>query len=316
MSASESTSRTHRESRTGRERIQPGDGPWTVLRLIRWSGEYLGEKGIENGRLDAEHLLADLLEVSRLQLYLQFDRPLTADELAAFRPYLRRRAAREPLQYILGHTPFRELDLKTDPRALIPRPETEVLVEKILEWSRGRSELRAVDVGVGTGCIALSLLKEGPFREVWGVEPEEEALELARLNAEAIPEGKGLRLVLGEGLSALPANARVDVVVSNPPYVREDEEAGLEPEVARHEPRRALFGGPDGLSVIRPLVSEAPGRLVGGGLFALEIGADQGPRVLDAIAATGAFRDAALHRDFAGRQRIVTAVRRDPGAAH
>ncbi|MEX0979978.1 MAG: hypothetical protein WDZ89_02720, partial [Gemmatimonadota bacterium] len=141
----------------------PEDGPpepgaaWTVLRMMGWSGKYLQAKGVERGRLDAEYLLADLLGCGRLELYLQYDRPLTETELAAFRKRLLRRAAREPLQYILGRTAFRDLDLLTDPRVLIPRPETEGLVEAVLDWARGRAGLRAVDIGTGSGAIALSL---------------------------------------------------------------------------------------------------------------------------------------------------------------
>lgn len=291
-------------------------GPWTVLRLIRWSAEYLEEKGVESPRLDAEHLLAHALGTSRLQLYLQFDRPLTPDELGLFRPLLRRRAGREPLQYIVGRTPFRELELRTDPRALIPRPETEVLVDKVLDWSRGREGLTAVDVGTGTGCIALSLLKEGPFTRVWGVDLSPDALDLARTNAGSLPEGEGLTLVAGDGLGALPESVRVDVVVSNPPYVRDDEAASLQPEIREHEPPLALFGGADGLAVIRRLVAEAPGRLAPGGLLALEVGVAQGPAVLELVAAAGDLTQAALHRDLAGKPRIVTAVRRESGAAH
>lgn len=293
-----------------------GAGPWTVLRLIRWSAEYLVEKGVESARLDAEHLLAHALGTSRLQLYLQFDRPLTPEELDLFRPLIRRRAAREPLQYIVGRTAFRELELRTDPRALIPRPETEVLVEKVLEWARGRAGLSAADVGTGTGCIALSLLKEGPFTRVWAVDPSADALELAGINAAAVAEAEGLNLVQGEGLGALPPGVRVDVVVSNPPYVREAEAGTLQPEIRDHEPHLALFAGSDGLGVIRQVVAGAEGRLVPGGLLALEIGAGQGPAVLELVGASGAFRDAAVHRDLSGKPRIVTAVRREPGAAH
>lgn len=293
-----------------------GAGPWTVLRLIRWSADYLSEKGVESARLDAEHLLAHALGTSRLQLYLQFDRPLTPDELDLFRPFLRRRAAREPLQYIVGRAAFRELELRTDARALIPRPETEVLVEKVLEWARGRADLTAVDVGTGTGCIALSLLKEGPFTHVWGVDPSPDALELAGINAAGVAEATGLALVQGEGLGALPPGVRVNVVVSNPPYVREDEAAGLQPEIRDHEPHLALFAGADGLAVVRQVVAGAEDRLVAGGLLALEIGAGQGSAVLELVGASGAFRDAAVHRDLSGKPRIVTAVRRESGAAH
>lgn len=295
---------------------EAAEGPWTVLRLIRWSAEYLAEKGVESPRLDAEHLLAHALGTTRLQLYLQFDRPLEAAELDLYRPLLKRRAAREPLQYIVGRAAFRELELRCDPRALIPRPETEILVDKVLAWARGRTELRAVDVGTGTGCIALSLLSEGPFAEVWGVDVSADALELARVNAASVPEGDRLHLLQGDGLSPLPDGLQVDVVVSNPPYVREDEAPGLQPEVRDHEPAGALFGGGDGLDVVRGLLRDAPGRLVPGGLLALEVGAEQGSEVAALAGEVRTLEAVAVHRDLAGRQRIVTAVRRGAGAAH
>jgi release factor glutamine methyltransferase len=292
----------------------PGPGePWTVLRLIRWSTGYLEEKGVESGRLDAEHLLAHALDTERLNLYLQFDRPLTPGELAAYKPLLRRRAAREPLQYILGRVAFRELELRCDPRALIPRPETEGLVDQVLEWARGREGLEVVDVGTGTGCIALSLAQEGPFRRVWAVDVSQEALSLARENAEGMEEADRVRLVCGEGLSALPDGEQVDAVVSNPPYVREAERGDLAPEILEHEPHVALFGGTDGLEVIDALVDGAEARLRSGGLLALEIGVDQGDSVLERISAQGGFHGARVLRDLSGRQRYVTAVRGDTG---
>jgi release factor glutamine methyltransferase len=291
-------------------------GPWTVLRLIRWSTEYLAGKDVESARLDAEHLLAHSLRTTRLQLYLQYDRPLTPHELDLFRPLLRRRAAREPLQYIVGRTGFRELELKTDARALIPRPETEVLVDTVLSWAGEREGLVAVDVGTGTGCIALSLALEGSFHGVWAVDISPAALELGRENAESASLADRVRFVLSDGLSGLPEDLQVDVIVSNPPYVATTEASALEPEIVAHEPHEALFAGDDGLAAIRPLVAEAPSRLRGGGLLALEVGVEQPGQVLDLIAATGAFRSAEVHRDLAGRPRIVTAERRDSGADH
>ena len=295
----------------------PGPGePWTVLRLIRWSAEYLAGKGVESSRLDAELLLAHALDCERLNLYLQFDRPLTSSELAMYKPLLRRRAAREPLQYILGRAAFRELELRCDSRALIPRPETEGLVDRVLHWAAGREGLDAVDVGTGTACIALSLAREGRFRRVWAVDVSSEALALAGENVEAHAEGERVRLVLGSGLTALPEGVKVDAVVSNPPYVREDEREALAPEILGHEPHVALFAGREGLAVIEDLVRGAGTRLRSGGLLALEIGSGQGDAVLECIAVQGAFHDARVHRDLSGRIRYVTALRQDVGARH
>lgn len=294
-----------------------GEGPWTVLRMIRFSAGYLEEKGVESARLDAELLLAHALETNRLQLYLEYDRPLIPAELDRYRPLLRRRAAREPLQYIVGRTAFRELELRTDARALIPRPETEVLAGVVLEWAAARSDegLVAADVGTGTGCIALSLAVEGPFREVWAVDVSADALALARENADAVSPPVPVHLVRGEGLTPVPGDARLDVVVSNPPYVREDEADGLAPEIREHEPPSALFAGADGLSVIRTLVREAAERLAPGGLLALEVGVEQGDAVRAILQEAGVFEDVGVRPDLAGRPRIVTAIRRSGGVA-
>ena len=274
--------------------------------LIRWSGAYLGDKGVTSGRLDAEHLLAQVLGVERLQLYLQFDRPLTAAELARFKIFLRRRARREPLQYILGRTAFRELDLLTDRRALIPRPETEGLVELVLEAVGAGPDLVALDVGTGTGAIALSLAQEGPFRHVVATDASGEALSLARTNAERADLQDRVELRQGATWDPVRPGERFDVVVSNPPYVAGGEVATLEPEVVDWEPHGALTAGPLGLDLLSELVSGAGERLVEGGMLALELGADQGSAVVAMARAVGLDRPE-LRRDLAGRDRYVVA---------
>lgn len=292
---------------------QTEDDVWTVLRLMRWSGQYLEEKGVERGRLDAEHLLAHALGLERLQLYLQFDRPLEQDELDRFRPLLRRRAGREPLQYIVGRAAFRELDLKVDRRVLIPRPETEVLVEEVLAWAggTGRDDLVALDLGTGTGAIALSLVVEGPFERVVATDVSTEALDVARGNAAEIEGGDRVTFAAGSLYDALGADERFDAVVSNPPYVADAEAGSLQPEVGEWEPAQALFGGPDGLRFIRSIVAGAPARLRPGGLLALEVGMGQTGPVVAIVEETGEFEDVRVRRDLAGRERVVLA--RTPG---
>lgn len=288
-------------------------GPWTVLRLIEWSGAYLEEKGVEGGRRDAEHLLAHALGVERLQLYLQYDRPLDAEELDAFRPLLRRRARREPLQYILGSAAFRELVLQVDTRALIPRPETEVLVEEVLAWSGSRAvpPVSALDVGTGSGAIALSLALEGPFRRVVATDASADALSLAETNARTLGLAESVVFRRGDLFEPLEADERFDVVVSNPPYVLEGEAPTLQPEVAEWEPAEALFGGPDGLDVIRRLVAEVAKYLTPGGLLALEVGLGQAGSVTALVEATGAFDEVRVRRDYTGRERMVLARRQE-----
>ncbi len=282
---------------------------WTVLRLIRWSTEYLEGKGVEQARLDAEHLLAHALDVGRLQLYLQYDRPLVPEELDRFRPLLRRRARREPLQHVIGRAAFRDLELKADARALVPRPETELLVQLVLDWSRGRGALSAADVGTGTGCIALALASEGPFERVWGIDISADALALARENAAVHDPDQRVVWREARGLAGLDG-ATVDVVVSNPPYVARDEADGLAPEVRDFEPDTALYAGEDGREVIHELVREAPGALEAGGLLALEVGLGQAASIRDTLHAHGAWENATVHEDYTGRERFVTATRR------
>ena len=288
-----------------------------MLGLILWSASYLAERGVEHGRLDAEHLLAHALGATRLQLYLQYDRPLEETELAAFKPLLLRRAKREPLQYVTGRAAFRELDLVVDPRVLIPRPETEVLVEAVLEWARlgvrgsspGPAYLDAMDLGTGSGCIALSLLAEGPFRRVVATDASEEALAVAVANSCRAGSAERLETRLGPLWEPLAAGERFDVVVSNPPYVAEAEAAQLEPEVRDWEPATALFAGSQGLDVLDAIVAGAGQRLKPGGLLALEVGLGQTAVVADRLRGAGGFGEARIRRDLTGRPSIVLAER-------
>ena len=282
---------------------------WTVMEMVRWTGEYLAARGFHNPRLNAELLLAGVLGVKRLDLYLQFDRPLAPPELAEFKARLRRRARREPLQYIDGTAPFRDLLLRVDPRVLIPRPETEVLVQAVLDWARGRESLSAVDVGTGSGAIALALATEGPFARVVATDLHPDALSLAAENHAGAAAQAPVEFRQGDLLEPVRGE-RFDVVVSNPPYVGEEEAPALDPEVREWEPAAALFAGPGGLDVIRRLVREAPDHLRPGGLLALEIGAGQGSAVAGLVDAAGAYSPPRLLPDLAGRDRILLAERR------
>lgn len=284
---------------------------WTVLEMVRWTAEYLAGRGFEEARLDAELLLSESLGLKRLDLYLQFDRPLQPEELAEFKSRLLRRVRHEPLQYIAGHADFRGLRLSVDRRVLIPRPETEVLVDEVLRWARGRSALRGADIGTGSGAIALSLAAEGPFEQVVAVDVSTDALEVARENHRAVAPPCPVEFRLGSGYAAL-AGERFDVVISNPPYVGEGEREELDPQVRDWEPALALFSGPEGLEFIRELVREAPSHLRPGGLLALEIGAGQAEAVSRLVRASGHFREPAVRKDLAGRDRVVLAEVRDP----
>lgn len=295
------------------------------LDLVALAADRLRREDIENARLEAELLLAHVLGLRRIDLYLQFERPLTPEEVGRYREMLRRRVRREPLQYITGRAAFRELDLAVDARVLIPRPETELLVGAVLDWARrvvdasgpeGDSTeaggggdggaLTALDLGTGSGAIALSLLHEGPFARVVATDVSADALDVARANADRL--GLADRLELRHGDLWQAANdERFDVVVSNPPYVAEDERASLMPEVRDWEPASALYSVGDPLALTRRIVEGAPSRLRPGGLLALEVAAGRMDGVRAMIDAAGAFGAVRVVQDHGGHARVVVA---------
>ena len=277
------------------------------------SGSFSGvqnilRKGLSSGRLDAEYLLAHVLGTGRIQLYMDFERPLKQEELNQFRPLLKRRASREPLQYILGRQPFRELELIVRPGVLIPRPETEQLVDEVLDWFLSEEVDRptALDVGTGSGAIALSLAAESGAKVV-ATDISSVALDLARSNAEAAGLEALVEFREGSIFEPIPATARFDAIVSNPPYVREKDEPLLEPEVLDWEPREALFSGKDGLDVIRDLVAGAFQYLRPGGLLALEVGLGQAREVALLLEDSGYYASVKIKRDHATLERFVIA---------
>lgn len=274
----------------------------TPLELTRLAAGYLREKGVEGARLDAELLLAHALGVPRLQLYLQFEKPLEEAEVSAYRELVRRRARREPAAYLTGVKEFWSLPLRVDPRVLVPRPETERLVEAALERASAE-EGRLLDLGTGSGAIALAFLSERRGWSAVGVDASAGALEVAAANAGALGLAERFEARLGD-LFAPASGERFDLVVSNPPYVPRGDLDGLEPEVARFEPRAALDGGPDGLDVLRRIADRAPAHLAPGGWLALEFGIGQAEAVRELLAAAG-LAEIAILDDYAGIPRVA-----------
>ncbi len=247
---------------------------------------YFSGKGVPNPKLDADLLIAHVLGLKRLELYLDIDRPLTEEQLDQLRPLVKRRAEREPLQYILGTTEFFGMQLKVDPRALIPRPETEELVEHIRDRV-AETPKRILDLGTGSGAIAIALASMYPEAEVWATDQSEAALELAKENAAAYVSDNRIHFQKGSWWEAVPEALEFDLVVSNPPYLTQAEMKTAEPEVVKNEPESALVSGPDGLEALRQIMTGAKRHLAPGGMMALETGIAQHRELATLCAAAG-----------------------------
>ena len=284
------------------------------LDLIRLTTSYFAERGVDSPRLNAEILLAQALECSRVELYTRFEEDLPSARVDAFRELVRRRGRREPLQHITGRAAFRDLELRCDGRALAPRPETELVAEEAIAILRLAEAPLAADIGVGGGCVAVSIAAALPNARVVGVDISPEALGLARENVEAHGLQDRVRLARGDLFEPLLAEGlagQVDLIVSNPPYVKTGEIATLAPEVRDHDPRVALDGGPDGLAFYRRLFDE--GRRVGkpGSAMVVEL-AEDGEAPVGGLAERAGWRDLEVRKDCAGIGRVLTAWRRDP----
>ncbi len=294
---------------------------WTVLKIIQWTTEYLKGKGIDNPRLDSEVLLAHLLKLDRVGLYLNFDRPLSKEELSSFREIVKRRGSREPLQYITGNQEFWSLDFKVTPDVLIPRPDTEILVEEALKVARGQgagaSENRPLilDLCTGSGCIAISLAHEMKNSVVYAVDASEAALSIAKENAEKNGVQDRITYLKGDLYGALENRPPTtdhrpllfDLIVSNPPYIKIIDIPNIQPEVRDYEPRMAVDGGTEGLDFYKRIVAHAPNHLLPYGWLMVEVGEGQADAVSKMMANTGAFEGISTVKDLAGIERVVKA---------
>jgi release factor glutamine methyltransferase len=272
---------------------------WTTLEVLTWTQRRFAERGIGSARLDAEVLLAHALGSTRLGLYTGFEKPLEEAELAAFRDLIRRRLSGEPVAYLVGEQEFWSLPLFVDARVLVPRRDTETLVETALRTAPAAR--RVADIGTGSGAVALALLSELPEARAVATDASEEALEVARANAAR--HSLSERLELRRGDLAGPLDGSFDLVVSNPPYVPSGALGGLAPEV-RREPTSALDGGPDGLAVLARLPAAVRPHLVPGGALAVEHGFDQGAAVRALFRAAG-YVGVETTRDLAGHERVT-----------
>ncbi len=277
----------------------------TVLEIIKRTTGFFEQRGVESSRLNAELLIGHALGLKRMQLYLQFERPLTEAELEQIRPLVKRRGAREPLQYIMGETEFSGLKLKVDRRALIPRPETERLVELVVQ-ALAAPPKSVLDLGTGSGAIALALAKAWPEAAVTAIDRSEAALALAKENALACGLAERVVFRASDWFNAIPAADRFDLIIANPPYLSDAETAATAPEVREFEPRAALSAGADGLADLQLIVREARARLAPGGLLACETGIAQHAALVALATAQGYARVESL-RDLTGRDRYLLA---------
>jgi release factor glutamine methyltransferase len=285
---------------------------WTIRRVLAWSADDLKKRGGVTPRLDAELMLGNVLGIDRVGLLIDADRPLDKPELARYRELHQRRRAGEPVAYLLGFREFYGRRFQVDRRVLIPRPDTEHLVEVALRRTRRVSlSARVLDLCTGSGCVAVSLARERPTTHVLAADVSADALAVAAENALRLG-AYNVGLVVSDLFAAFaPARDRFELVTANPPYIADAEVASLAADIRAYEPHIALAGGADGLVFLRRIIAEAPAFLVEGGVLAVEIGADQGEAVRRLFAEAGFF-EIALQRDYGGLDRVVSGMH--PGA--
>lgn len=283
---------------------------WTVKRILDWTVDYFTTRNISEPRLSAEWLLASVLNGKRLDLYIQFERILSTRERDTFREYVKRRADFEPVQYILGETEFMGLPFTVSPEVLIPRPDTECLVDAICEYAAEAALNNAaiLEIGTGSGCIAVALAKMLPQNHICAIEKSPGAVQIARRNAEQ--NGAEIEFIEGDCFEMCPGmQRRFEIIVSNPPYIAEGEWEGLQPEVRRFEPQMALLAGSDGFDFYRRFSPLAANMLSEKGRLFLETGHRQAGQVAEMLREHGFHCD--IRRDYSGIERVVIARRND-----
>ncbi len=283
--------------------------PWTVLKALQWTAEYFNRHHIESSRIDAEILLAHALHCQRLDLYLRHDQPLNENERVKFRGLIQRRIRREPVAYIVGAKEFWSLRFRVTPAVLIPRPDTECLVEnaiKNIPQGNAGQECDVLELGVGSGAVIVALAHERPGARCWASDTSWAAIQVARDNARLNGVAGNIRFFAGRWLDPLRSRSqRFDLVISNPPYIPSGDIGQLPPEIRLFEPTGALDGGEDGLTHLGAIMAEAHGYLKPNGLLLLEIGFDQRDRVQALARQSGAYRPIIFHKDHGGHDRVV-----------
>jgi release factor glutamine methyltransferase len=287
----------------------PAAQVWTIGSLLNWTEKFFAQKGVESPRLDAQVLLAHVMGCKRIDLYARSTDEAPETERVRFRELVRRRVDGCPVAYLVGTKEFYLLPFEVTPAVLIPRPATEALVLAALERLRPLAAPRVLDVGTGTGCIAISIAKQNAAATVVATDVSTDALAVARRNAERHGVARRVAFVESDLFAGLTPESTFDLILSNPPYVRTGELAGLAADVREHEPRQALDGGPDGFSVIDRLLADAPAHLSSGGWLLAEIGADQGDGMLTRLRETAGLADVQIVPDRDGHARVAVARR-------
>lgn len=298
------------------EPATPTTDVWTVQRILQWTTGFLKQKGVESARLEAELLLAHARNCPRIRLYTDFESVVPDAQRAVMREMVQRRARREPLAYIVGSREFYGRNFEVGQGVLIPRPETETLLDVCLERIPKDQPVRVAEVGFGSGCIAITLAKQRELCSVSATDQSAAALQFASRNVARHGVAERVTLLAGDCLQPLlsAGPASFDGLVSNPPYVRNDELAGLQPEVGLHEPHEALLAGDDGLDIVRRIITDAPRILKPGSFIALELDPAQCATVVRLLESAG-FTDARVHKDLSGLDRIVEATFGAPAPA-
>lgn len=302
---------------------------WTVREILSWAEDYLAGFEVPDHKAETEYLLSHLLNCKRSGLYLNHDKFLTINEFQILVDWLNRRAVREPSQYIIGEQEFWGLPFKVNRDVLIPRPETELIVEEAIktvnseQWPMGSKNIRdnssltthhsplILDLCTGSGCIAVTLAKEIPGSMVFAFDISEKALNVARENAERHDVAGRITFLQGDMFEPLNGlNIKADIIVSNPPYISKKMMAGLEPEVKDYEPVTALYGGDDGLDFYRRIISESSAYLIQGGYLILEMGYGQAEKIKKLIKQNNVFEHIDIKKDLAGIDRVIKAQRK------
>ncbi len=310
------TTKPTRPSPQSRASEQAGEKPWTVRSVLQWTTDFFAQHDLASARLDAEVLLAHVLEQDRLALYLHYEDTVPGSALQTYRGLIRRRVNKEPIAYITGMREFYSISFAVEPSVLIPRPETEHLVEYVLEHVRdnagstGQGALRILEIGTGSGNLCIALAKHLPKAQIVSLDVSFSAISVAMKNRREHPDcSERIHLFQGNLLEGLhPERARFHLIVSNPPYVPTESWDDLSPEVREHEPRVALDGGRRGTETLHGILSNAARFLLPDGALVLEIGEGQAEALAGVAEETGHYRQSRVLEDYAGKPRVFVAV--------